>query len=295
MPRRSVHVRDLGRLLTVTFENWMRHKSLRQGAALAYYSALSLAPALILLIAVASKILGEKASEYQLYFALRDAMGPTAAHALQALIESAHRSAGGAAAVTGSVAAVLIGLAAVFSEVRDALNFIWDHVVPDAPLWTEIRRWLVTVLLILAAWFVILLSLGIAVGLAAFASWVHFEIPAPPLALAAANILLSTSLIALVFAAIYKIVPDVCIDWRDVWVGAIVTAILFTLGRSILSWYLSRSIGSIYGSAGSPLLVLAWVYYSAQIFLFGAEFTRAFAQRGESRGRPVTREASQRS
>jgi membrane protein len=266
---------------------WLRDAAARKGAALAYYTIFSLAPILILAIAIAGLFFGEQAARGEIVAQFAGLLGPEGARAVQALIESAAQpGAGGAAAVVGLVT-LLVGATSALAELKSDLDEIWDAPAETVRgFWYFVRKRLLSVGLILAIGFLLLVSLVLSASLAALARlWGPLDASGSLLRLLeVCNFLVSFVLVTALFATIYKILPAVRIAWRDVIVGAAVTALLFAIGKFLIGLYLGRSaIASSYGAAGSLILILVWVYYSAQIFLLGAEFTKVYAHRCGSR------------
>jgi membrane protein len=268
-------------LLAETVFEWSEDRAPRLGAALAFYTVFALAPGLIVIIALAALLLGQEAAQGQIIDQVEDLIGVAGAQAIQAAIESA-RSAGGSLVATGLGALTLLfGLWGVFGELQDALNTIWG--VTARP-WRGVigavkeRFWSFT--LVVGIGFLLLVSLAASAWLAAVGKFFAQLSPLPVAVMETANALLSFVTITLMFAVIYKLLPDVRITWRDVWVGAAVTALLFTIGKSLIGLYLGRStVASVYGAAGSLIVILLWIYYSAQVVFFGAEFTKVYSKR----------------
>jgi membrane protein len=268
-------------LLGETLYEWYEDRAPRLGAALAFYTVFALAPGLIVIIAVAALLLGQEAAQGQILDQVQDLIGVAGAQAIQAAIESA-RSAGGSLVATGlGVLTLLFGLWGVFGELQDALNTIWG--VTTRP-WRGVigavkeRFWSFT--MVVGIGFLLLVSLAASAWLAAVGKFFAQVSPLPVAVMETANALLSFVTITLMFAVIYKLLPDVKITWQDVWVGAAVTALLFTIGKSLIGLYLGRStVASVYGAAGSLIVILLWIYYSAQVVFFGAEFTKVYSRR----------------
>ncbi len=268
-------------LLAETVFEWSEDRAPRLGAALAFYTVFALAPGLIVIIALAALLLGQEAAQGQIIDQVEGLIGVAGAQAIQAAIESA-RSAGGSLVATGLGALTLLfGLWGVFGELQDALNTIWG--VTARP-WRGVigvvkeRFWSFT--LVVGIGFLLLVSLAASAWLAAVGKFFAQLSPLPVAVMETANALLSFVTITLMFAVIYKLLPDVRITWRDVWVGAAVTALLFTIGKSLIGLYLGRSsVASVYGAAGSLIVILLWIYYSAQVVFFGAEFTKVYSRR----------------
>jgi membrane protein len=267
-------------LLRETVFEWYEDRAPRLGAALAFYTVFALAPGLIVIIALAALLLGHEAAQGQIIDQVQDLIGVAGAQAIQAAIESA-RSAGGSLAATGlGVLTLLFGLWGVFGELQDALNTIWG--VTTRP-WRGVigavkeRFWSFT--MVVGIGFLLLVSLAASAWLAAVGKFFAQLSPLPVAVMETANAVLSFVTITLMFAVIYKLLPDVKITWQNVWVGAAVTALLFTIGKSLIGLYLGRStVGSVYGAAGSLIVILLWIYYSAQVVFFGAEFTKVYSR-----------------
>jgi membrane protein len=258
----------------------MENCALRLSAALSYYSVFSLAPLLILAIGLGGQIFGEKAARGQISEQLRYYMGQPAANAVEGLIESAASYDGkGIAAAVGFVT-LLIGASGVFGQLKDALNTVWGvKAKPGRSVAAFFRDRLLSFGMVLAIGFLLLVSLLVTTLLAAFTQYTRTRLPIPNFAWAGLDILASLFFSAVLFGAIFKILPDVRVPWRTVTVGSLATAILFEAGKFGLALYLGRqSTASPFGAAGSIVLVLLWVYYAAAILLFGAEITRAFAR-----------------
>ena len=261
-------------------EAWFDDYAASMGAAIAYYTVFSIAPLLIIVIAVAGAVFGREAVEGQIVGQLASLIGVETAMGVQGLIRSASRPASGALATVISLALLLIGATSVFTELQTALNRIWR--VPTAAQrsgwWPTLRARLLSFGLILGVAFLMMVSLIVSAAVAAFAQWANGILPAEELILQSINTLISLSISFIMFAMIFKFMPQAKIAWRDVWVGALVTALLFEAGKIGIGMYLGKSgITSAYAAAGSLVVLLIWVYYSAQIFLLGAEFTWVLA------------------
>ena len=259
-------------------EGWMRHRVSRTGAALAFYTVFSLAPVLILSIAIAGFFFGEEAARGEIVEQIRGLIGTSGANAVQAVLENASRPGAGVMATIISVVTLIIGANTALAELKAGLDQIWD-VPPEKQqgFWYFVRTRLSSVGIILALGFLLLVSLVISAALTALESLWRGEAVISVVA-AWLNGAFSFALVVVLFGTIYKVLPSVRISWRDVAVGSLVTAILFTIGKFAIGAYLGNStLASTYGAAGSVVLLLVWVYYSAQVFLFGAEFTRSYA------------------
>jgi membrane protein len=284
--RLARYSRNVWMLVRDSIIGWMDHNAPRTGAALAFYTVFSLAPVLLLSIAIAGAFFGRSAARGEIFEQIRDLIGPAGAAAVESIIHNASISGSGALTTVFSVFTVIIGATTALVELKAGLDKIWD--VPPAQrqgFWYFIRTRLLSVGVILALAFLLLVSLVISAGVTAleqFSQGVHFF----NIVLEWLNQLFSFTLVAALFGTIYKVLPSARIAWRDVTVGAVVTAALFAVGKYAIGAYIGNSgIASTYGAAGSIILLLVWVYYSAQIFLFGAEFTRSYAHRfGSLRG-----------
>jgi len=273
-------------LLKDTLKGWSDHGSLRLGAGLAYYTVFSIAPLFLIVLAIAGFWFGADAAQRELFAQLDGLVGQEGAKAIQALVKSADKSQAGAWATVVATTTLFAGATGVFAQLQDALNLIWE-VRPRAG--TGWRHFVTTRILsfamILAVGFLLLVSLVISAGLAAAGKFMNGFIPAHEVFWQIVNFIISFGMITLLFATIFKYLPDVKIAWRDVWLGALFAAFLFNVGKFALGFYLGRSsVASAYGAAGSLVVILMWVYYSSQTLFLGAEFTRA---RANARGEPL--------
>jgi membrane protein len=274
-------------LLGATASRWNAHNAPRLGASLAYYALLSLAPLSILLVAICSLVISRSTAESNLLQQLERIVGHSGANTLRAVFDaSRHHPGSGVIAGVAAIAALFFGASGVFVELRDSLNLIWD--VP-ASAWHGWRglvvQRLVSFVTVLALGCLLLLSLVLSAVLGVIEQFFDALVPSgAAIGGEVLNLVVSPIAIAVFFALIFKFVPDVPIAWRDVVIGAVATSILFGAGRAGLSFYLrTAGIGSAYGAAGSLVALVAWVYYSAQIFFFGAIFTRVYADKYGSR------------
>jgi membrane protein len=269
------YVWNLGR---DSVDGWMRHNVARTGAALAFYTVFSLAPVLILSIAIAGFFFGEQAARGEIVEQIRGLIGTPGASAIQAILQNVNRPGAGAIATLISVVTLFIGANTALAELKAGLDQIWD--VPSEKrqgFWYFLRTRVLSASLILALGFLLLVSLVISAGLTALERlWGGEHVIS--LVVGWLNMGVSFALVVVLFGTIYKVLPSIRIAWRDVFVGAVVTAALFTVGKFAIGAYLGNSgLAGTYGAAGSVVLLLVWVYYSAQIFLLGAEFTRSYA------------------
>ncbi len=253
--------------------------ALSRGAAIAYYTVTSIAPVLLIVVAIAGFVFGEEAARGAIVDELGSLMGGKSADLLQGMIQNAsNRSTGTIATIIGGVT-LLITASGVFGEMQAALNAIWKTEPASAGAVSRlVRARLASLGLVATMGFLLLVSLVLSAALQALGGWLNGQLPGLGIVLRVLNFLVSLLLTSVLFGAVYKILPDVDLKWPDVIVGAVTTAVLFTLGKFLISLYIgSSSIASTYGAAGSLIVVLIWVYYSAQIFLLGAEFTKAYA------------------
>ncbi|AKJ29614.1 YihY/virulence factor BrkB family protein [Caldimonas brevitalea] len=259
---------------------WVDDKASSMGAALAYYTVFSMAPLLVIVISVAGLVFGEEAARGEILAELRGLMGDDGAQAIQALLESANKPVRSTLAAVGSIVALLIGATTVFAELQASLDRIWRAPEADATagLWGFLRSRVLSFGVILGIGFLLLVSLIISAALAALGNWWGPMMGAWEVVATALNFAFSFAIITTGFAMIYKLMPRVHIRWHDVWIGAAVTALLFTVGKTLIGLYIGKSgVASGFGAAASLVVLLVWVYYSAQIFLLGAEFTSAYA------------------
>ena len=281
-------MRSSWKLLKLVAQSWLDDYAMSMGAALAYYTMFSLAPLLLIVVSVAGFFFGEEAARGQIVMQLQSVMGDAGASAVQDLLVSVRQPGQGLVATAIGIVLLLVGATTVFGELQDSLDRIWR--VPDRAHsngWLFlVRTRLLSFGMILAIGFLLIVSLVASTALdAAGRHWNLMLGGWYPLAVAT-NAIIAFVLVAAMFALIYKVMPRVRVLWRDVWIGALFTALLFTLGKSLISLYIGRSgITSAFGAAGSLVVVLLWVYYSAQIFLIGAEFTWVYANTlGSRRG-----------
>ncbi|MDM0071732.1 YihY/virulence factor BrkB family protein [Variovorax sp. J31P207] len=260
------------------------------GAAISYYTMFSLAPLLVLVIAVAGLAFGAEAVQAQIATQLSGMVGEKSAEALQAMVKSAAISGDGILAAAISIGVLIIGATSVFSELQSALDRIWH--VPEfqkpSGIWRILRARVFSFGLILGLAFLLMVSLSVSTALAAFGN-IGGLMPGQEVVLQALNIVVSIGVTTVLFANIFKFMPSIRVEWRDVWIGAIVTAVLFEIGKALLGLYLGKSgMANSFAGAGSLVLLLAWVYYAAQIFLLGAEFTKVYALEHGSASSEVT-------
>jgi membrane protein len=266
-------------------------EALSRGAAMSYYTVTSFAPVLLIVIAIAGLVFGEDAARGAIVGQVQGLMGVQAAAMLQSVLRSASDQSTGTLAGLVGLGTLIVTASGVFSEMQSALNAVWRAQPQGTAMSRLVRARLLGLGLVAALGFLLLVSLVITAGLTALGHWLDGIVPAASLLLQLVTFLVSFGLLALIFAGIYKVLPDRRLAWRDVLVGAVVTAFLFTVGKSLIGLYLgSSSMASSYGAAGGLLILLVWVYYSSQIFLLGAEFTKVYATRhGSFRDHEIAR------
>jgi len=258
--------------------SYIAHGSLSRGAAISFYAVTSLAPVLLIVVAIAGLVFGEEAVRGTLVKEIEGMLGSQAGELIQTILATSSNKTSGAIAWAIGALMVLVTASGVFSEMQAALNRIWDTDGAEQPLLSMVRARAGSLGLVAALGFLMMASLAASAGLSALGKYLGSHTDFAPLLLSVLNTVISLFLFSLLFAAIFKVLPDTEIAWRDVAVGAIITAALFTTGKSLIGWYLgTTAANSGYGAAGALILMLLWIYYSAQIFLFGAEIARAIA------------------
>jgi membrane protein len=267
-------------LIKKSVVSWRKDKASSMGGALAYYTLFSTAPVLIIVIAVAGFFFGEEAARGEIIAQLEGLLGADGAAAVQGLLESARRPTEGILATLASVAVLLVGATTVFAELQSNLDRIWK--APEAEksggVWALLRARVLSLGMILAIGFLLLVSLVLSAVLAALGKWWGGAFDGWAVLLEAINFVFSFAITTGLFALIYKLLPRADIAWHDVWIGAAVTALLFAIGKFLIGLYIGRSgVASGFGAAGSFVVLLVWVYYSTQIFLLGAEFTWVYS------------------
>jgi len=259
---------------------WIDDYAASMGAALAYYTLFSIAPLLLIVISIAGLVFGPEAARGEIFAELRDLMGEDGAAAAQALLQSVNKPAQGVLGTVVGVVLLGVGAISVFGELQNALDRIWRAPgrAGSGGVWTLVRARLLSFGMVLGIGFLLILSLVASAAVAALGKFAAPLFGSGVVLAELLNLAVSFAVVTLTFAMIYKIIPRVKIGWRDVWVGAAVTALLFAIGKSLIGLYLGRStFASGFGAAGSLVVLLVWVYYSAQIFLLGAEFTWVYA------------------
>jgi membrane protein len=289
-----MRARDLPGLLQEAFASWNRDSAVTLGGALAYFALFSIAPILFIAISVAGLVFGRPAVTGQVYAQVQGLVGSGAAQTIQVMIQNAYRPQQDVLSVLVGLAALVIGSAGVFAELKYALNVIWDVRPPaSGNLVGLVRAEFISFGMVVGVGFLLLVSLAISAALAAFGGVLNANFPALVPILRVINLVFSFGVVTLIFAMIFKVLPDARIPWQDVWIGAAVTALLFDLGKLVIGLYVGVSnLASGYGAAGSLVVVLVWVYYASLILFFGAEITKVFARRYGHR--PVVAEPGKR-
>ena len=266
-------------VLIESLKSWIDHRGASKGAALAFYTLFSMTPILVLAIAVAGYFFGAKAAQGEIVAQMQGLVGPNGARAIQALLAAARDPTSGLVATLAASVLLLLGATSVFAELKSSLDELWgSDKPPRSAIHMLLRTRLLSLGLVLALAFLLLVSLVVSAGLAMLGSYADAVLGSPAVVLATISSLISFAVIACLFAVIYKTLPDAPLSWRDTWIGAAFTAGLFSLGKYVIGLYLGNSgVASSFGAAGSLIALLLWVYYSSLIFFLGAEFTRQFA------------------
>jgi membrane protein len=285
-----IQIKSFLALFKETAVEWVKQRIPRLGAALAFYTLFALAPLFVIVLALAGLWFGEEAARRELFSQVSNLVGSEGSEAIQALVSAAHKPKSGLLATVVGIVTLFVGATGVFVQLQDALNTIWGvRQLPGRGLWNFIRNRLLSFSIIIGMGFLLLVSLVINAGLSAFGKLMSGLLPAQEIIWQSVNFSISIFVTSLMFALIFKVLPDVKIAWRDVWVGAGLTALFFNLGQFLIGLYLGKgSVSSAYGAAGSLVVVVLWVYYSAQILFFGAKFTQLYASKFGSDFKPVT-------
>jgi membrane protein len=281
----SIPLREVVPLLRVTVRYWYNDRAPRMGAALAYYMALSLAPSVVIVLAIAGFAFSAETAQGSLIWQIQQMVGPEGAKLIQTIVEGVHRSEHGMAATVLGLFTLFLGATAAVNELRDDLNTVWQ--VPDDPTWSHarsalnvIKDRLLSLGIVLAAGLYLLASLTLNLWVSAVVKVLNLAANPHRFLTHAVGWLVSLAAITVLFALLFKLMPNVSLEWGDVTIGAIFTSVLFQAGKSLLGLYLAGAgFTDTYGAAGSLVILLVWVYCSAQVFLFGAEFTRAYTNR----------------
>ena len=276
-------------LIKESFKEWKEDGALDLGASLAYYTIFSLAPMLLIVTGIAGMVWGREAVQGQLVGQMQGLVGQQGAQAIQTMIANAGKHGSGVLATIIGTVTILFGATGVFVQLQNALNRIWDvEPKPGGGVWGFVRNRLLSFGMILGIGFLLLVSLVVSAAMASIDQWADTLGGVGHVLARILSFAVSFGVITFLFAMIYKFLPDVKIQWRDVWIGAVVTALLFTVGKFLIGLYLAKStVASTYGAAGSLVILLLWTYYSAQIVFLGAEFTQVYASRYGSKIEPA--------
>ncbi len=274
-------MKNILNLFKETFRDWREDHASRLAAAISYYTLFSLAPLLVIAIAIAGMVFGQLAAQQAVIDQVNGLMGSKGATAVQGLISNAARPGNSIPAFILGVIVLLSGASGVFSALQESLNVIWEvKPAPERGIWGALSQHFLSFAMVLAIGFLLLLSLIVSAAITTLSTYFRGTLPgAAGFTSQVINVAVSLGVVTLLFALIFRYVPDAVVRWRDVWIGALFTAILFTIGKTALGIYLGRSsVASVYGAAGSLAVILLWVYYSAIILFFGAEFTQVIAR-----------------
>jgi membrane protein len=271
---------DAWALVKDTVTGFIDDNALSRGASIAYYTLFSIAPVLLIIVAIAGLVFGRDAAQGAIVGQLSGLMGDSTAKALEEMIKSADNHAAGIVATIVGVVVLIVTASGVFGEVQSAMNAIWKAKSKSSTLSRLVRARLASLGLVVTCGFLLTVSLAVSAGLQALSKYLKSIFPGAEVTLQVFDFIVSTALISGLFAAVYKVLPDKPITWRDVAIGALATTLLFEAGKYLIALYVGQSnLASSYGAAGALIVLLVWIYYTAQIFLLGAEFTHAFAKR----------------
>ncbi len=291
-------IKEFGELLKDTYTDWNEDKAPRLGAALAYYTIFSMAPLLVVVMGIVG--IFYSGSDVALQKQMTEAVGPEAAGAITDILKNANQNkSGGIWATILGTATLLLGAGGLFGQLQDSLNTIWEvQPKPGQGFMAMIKNRFMSFSMVLGTGFILLVSLFVTAMISSLGAYMESVLPLPAFVLQIINFVVAFAVITLLFAMIFKVLPDVEIGWHDVWVGAAVTSFLFGVGKFALGLYLGKSsVASAYGAAGSLAVLLLWIYYAAQILFFGAEFTQVYAKKYGSKivpspnAEPMTAEA----
>lgn len=272
--------------------SFIEDDALTRGAAIAFYTATSFAPVVLIVIAIAGLVYGQDAAQGAIADQLGELMGRQTAELLQTAVASSKSKSSGFLAAAVGIITLIVTASGVFGEMQAALNKIWKAEPTGTTVGRLVRARAKSLGLVAALGFLLVVSLAVSAALTAFAGQINATLPFGGPILSALNVLVSLALISFLFAAVFKVLPDCDLEWRDVALGAIITALLFIIGKSLIGWYIgSSAVASTYGAAGGLIVLLLWVYYTSQIFMFGAELARAYARH---RGASLEREGEVR-
>jgi membrane protein len=290
MPAQRIgSLRQVVELFKAAFADWNEDKASRLAAALSYYAAISLAPLLIVVLGIAGLAFGREAATGQVAAQITGLLGNQAAQVIQDILANSSKPSTGIVSTIVGTVVLLLGASGVFGALQDGLDTIWEvQPKPGRGIAGLIKSRFLSLTMVFGVCFLLLISLAISAALSALGKYAGEALPMPVFVLELLNFIVSLVIITLLFALMYKFIPDVEIRWNDVWIGAAITALLFTIGKFLIGLYLGRStIGTAYGAAGSLVVILVWIYYSAQILFFGAELTQVYTNKYGSRIRPA--------
>ena len=271
-------------LIKSTVNGYIDDNALSRGASIAYYTVFSMAPVLVIIVAIAGAVFGEEAAQGALARQIQGLMGRDAAVAVQSMVRSAWQSKSGTLATVIGLVTLLVTASGVFGEMQSALNAIWRAEPKGTTVGRLVRARATSLGLVAALGFLMIVSLVVSAGITVVQTYIGGILPEAAVLISVLNFAISFGLITVLFAAIYKILPDRRLHWKDVGIGAVVTALLFEVGKTAIGLYIgSTAVASSFGAAGALAVVFIWVYYSSQIFLLGAEFPRAYAELHGSR------------
>jgi membrane protein len=278
--KRGSRLRTAFGLVKQTAVDWSEDDASRLAASLAYYAAISIAPLVLVVIAVAGLVFGEEAARGAIMDQIGGFVGYDSAATVESMVDSANKPKTGIFATIVGIAVLLFGASGVFGELQSSMNTIWEVAPkPGGGVWRFIRTRFLSLSMVFGVAFLLMISLVVSAGLTALGGLIAGFVPGAPIVWQVIGYVVSFLIITLLFAMIFKVLPDVKVRFRDVWIGALVTAGLFQLGKFLVGIYIAKAdVASSYGAAGSVLVMLLWIYYSAQIFFFGAEFTQAYAK-----------------
>lgn len=283
-----MNLRKIGRLLRETLQEWQQDKASRIAAALAYYTVFSISPLLVIVVAIAGAFFGQQTAQEQIAVQLTELVGKDGVQPILLALNNMSQPKMRGVASLISIGVLILGASGMFAQLQDALNTVWKvKPQPGQGILPFIRKRLSSFLMVLAIGFLLMLSLILSAVVSAMTRYSTDWLPSSTIPWGKLDFFISLGLITFLFCLMFKYVPDVKIAWKDVVVGSVITTLLFLFGKFLLGMYLSKgSLGSAYGAAGSLIVFLAWVYYSAQIILLGAEFTQVYARMYGSKIRP---------
>jgi len=264
-------------LVKNSFKEWSEDKASRLGASLAYYTIFSIGPLLLICVVIASRVVSN--AEDQVVSQISSVVGPQGGQIIRQMIDNSNKGSGSIIAAVVGIVLLILGAAGVFGQLQDALNTIWEvKPKPGQGILATLKQRFLSFTMVLGTGFLLLVSIVVSALVAGFGVWLNSVLPGGQLVGQLINIVPLLIVLTLMFALMFKYLPDVEIAWKDVWLGAFITALLFSVGQFVLALYLSfGNVGSAFGAAGSLVVVLVWIYYSSLIFLFGAEFTQVYA------------------